>query len=128
MTSMVDSGGGSSVIRSDRRGRMLISAPQREALLDEFDRSGLSAMAFCRMHGLVYPTFAAWVQKRRRLSSTAPAFAEVIVEPCEEARTAVVASPLRITLPSGAILEMTHREQLSLAVELLRQLATPSSC
>jgi hypothetical protein len=46
------------VIRSDRRGRVLIDAAQREALLDEFDRNGLSAMAFCRLHDLVYPTFA----------------------------------------------------------------------
>jgi hypothetical protein len=46
------------------RGRVLISAPQHEALLDEFARSGLSAMAFRRLHGLVYPTFATWIQKR----------------------------------------------------------------
>lgn len=126
MTSM-DSVGGSSVIRSDRRGRMLISAPQREALLDEFDRSGLSAMAFCRLHGLVYQTFATWVQKRRRRSSTAPAFAEVIVESREEARPAVIAS-LRVVVPGGAVIEMTHREQLPLAVELIRALADHPSC
>lgn len=128
MTSMVDSSGGSSVIRSDRRGRMLISAPQREALLNEFDRSGLSAMAFCRLHGLVYQTFATWVQKRRRRSAAVPAFAEVIVESREEARPAVIDSSLRVSLPGGATIEMSGREQLPLAVELLRQLAAQPSC
>jgi hypothetical protein len=128
MTSIVDSEAGSGVIRSDRRGRVLVGAPQREALLDEFDRSGLSAMAFCRMHGLVYPTFAAWVQKRRRQSSAAPAFAEVIVERCEEPRPASSGPALRIALPGGAMIEMNGREQLPLAVELLRQLADHPSC
>jgi hypothetical protein len=60
---------------------MLVSSAQREALLDEFERSGVSAMAFCKRHALVYPTFAAWVQKRhQRPAPGAPAFAEVVVE------------------------------------------------
>lgn len=60
MTSIVDSDlpAPGSGIRSDGRGRMLIGHAQREALLDEFERSGLSGTAFCRLHGLTYPTFA----------------------------------------------------------------------
>lgn len=46
------------MIQADFRGRVLVPADQREALIDEFERSGLSAMAFCRLDGLTYPTFA----------------------------------------------------------------------
>jgi hypothetical protein len=54
------------LIRCDSKGRVLVAAGQRDALLDAFEQSGQSAMAFCRQHGLKYPTFATWVQKRRR--------------------------------------------------------------
>jgi transposase-like protein len=39
---------------------------RREALLDEFERSGASAMAFAKMAGINYATFANWRQKRRK--------------------------------------------------------------
>lgn len=45
---------------------MLVVAARREALLDEFERSGSSAMRFARLAGLKYSTFANWVQARRR--------------------------------------------------------------
>jgi len=125
MTSIVDSEGGSGMIRSDRRGRVLIGAAQREALLDEFDRSGLSAMAFCRLHGLVYPTFATWVQKRRRRPAATPAFAEVVVESRDEAPAVAPNGLLRVTLTGGVTLEMSGCEQLPLVVELIRQLSVP---
>ena len=38
---------------------------QRQELLDAFDRSGLTAMAFARGHGVCYQTFIAWQRKRR---------------------------------------------------------------
>lgn len=127
MTSTIDAGG--AVIRSDRRGRMLVSPPQREALLDEFERSGVSAMAFCKRHGLVYPTFASWVQKRRgRPAPGAPAFAEVVVEPRRDAPAACGNAALRITLPGGALIEMTSHDQLPLVVELLRALGLRLPC
>jgi hypothetical protein len=81
MTSIVDPGEPAGLIRSDTKGRVLVAADQREALLDAFERSGQSAMAFCRQHGLKYPTFATWVQKRRRGPEPgAPRFAEVMVD------------------------------------------------
>ncbi len=43
-----------------------MAADQRDALLDAFEQSGQSATAFCRQHGLKYPTFATRVQKHRR--------------------------------------------------------------
>ena len=52
--------------------RERLSAQRREALLDEFERSGLSGVAFARRAGLKYPTFAAWVQNRRRKTHATP--------------------------------------------------------
>jgi hypothetical protein len=62
-------------LQSDTRGRMRTSAPRREALLEEFDRSGLSGKQFAELTGLKYQTFATWLQKRRRQgqSSSKPA-------------------------------------------------------
>jgi hypothetical protein len=56
----------SDVLKQDARGRVLVLAARREALLDEFERSGSSAMRFARLAGLKYSTFANWVQARRR--------------------------------------------------------------
>jgi transposase len=39
---------------------------QREAVLDEFERSGLPASKFAAHIGVKYPTFASWVQKHRK--------------------------------------------------------------
>jgi hypothetical protein len=80
MTSIVDlAGEAARLIRSDSKGRVLVAADQRDALLDAFEQSGQSAMAFCRQHGLKYPTFATWVQKRRRGTEPVhPRFAEVV--------------------------------------------------
>ena len=52
--------------------RARVSAQRREALLDEFERSGLSGALFARRAGLKYPTFAAWVQNRRRKTRATP--------------------------------------------------------
>ena len=51
----------------DSKGRVRISKKQRRVILAEFERSGLSAARFARQTGLKYPTFAAWVQRYRRL-------------------------------------------------------------
>lgn len=49
MTSIVDlAGEAARLIRSDSKGRVLVTSDQRDALLDAFERSGQSAMAFCR--------------------------------------------------------------------------------
>jgi hypothetical protein len=50
---------------SDARGRVLVPKERREALLDEFERSGLSGVKFAQLAGIKYPTFASWVTKRR---------------------------------------------------------------
>lgn len=54
------------ILKTDRLGRVRTPVAQREALLDAFERSGLSGMKFAALHGVKYPSFAHWVQKRKR--------------------------------------------------------------
>ena len=53
------------ILKRDAQGRVGYPRGQREALLDEFERSGLKGAAFARTIGISYLTFANWIQKRR---------------------------------------------------------------
>ena len=46
-----------------------MSVERREALLDEFERSGLSGVKFAQLAGIKYQTFALWARKRREARS-----------------------------------------------------------
>jgi hypothetical protein len=54
------------ILKRDVLGRVTISKERREALLDEFERSGLKGLPFARLVGVNYQSFASWIQKRRR--------------------------------------------------------------
>ena len=52
---------GANALKISKRGpagRGSYRAEQREAILDEFERSGLKGAAFARLTGLQYPTIA----------------------------------------------------------------------
>jgi hypothetical protein len=57
------------ILKTDRQGRVRTPLAQREALLDAFECSGLSGMKFAALHGVKYPSFANWVQQRKRRRS-----------------------------------------------------------
>jgi hypothetical protein len=111
-----------------------VRAEQRAAILKAFDESSLSAMAFCRQHGLSYSTFATWIQKRRRDDGPAkrgpvvpaPAFAEVVIDGDKTVPKAI--PPLRVTLRSGVCFEVVSADQVPLAAGLIQSLAGPRSC
>lgn len=136
MTSPNSGNSDDKLVRADHRGRLLVRAEQRAAILKAFDESALSAMAFCRQHGLSYSTFATWVQKRRRDQApgsgpgsgdaAAPPFAEVILD--EDKADHKPAPPLRVVLWSGVSFEIASAEQLPLAVGLIQSLAGSRSC
>ena len=54
------------ILKMDVLGRMKTPAARREQLLDEFERSGMSGVAFAEFIGVKYQTFATWAQLRRR--------------------------------------------------------------
>ncbi|HEV2327272.1 MAG TPA: helix-turn-helix domain-containing protein, partial [Verrucomicrobiae bacterium] len=81
--------------------RRQAQAARREQLLDEFERSGLSAAEFARQHGLTYTTFCGW-RKRWERGKALPSFVQVEVAPCAEAEGLVIeaGAQVRMTVAS----------------------------
>src|SRR4029434_3661492 len=57
---------GSEILKMDEAGRVRTPPEKREALLSEFERSGMTGTQFARFSGVRYPTFMSWLQKRRK--------------------------------------------------------------
>lgn len=134
---------GSELLKVDRRGHVRVPRIRREALLDEYERQGVSAAEFATHIGVKYSTFYHWKQcrDRKRAATELQAGAVSIEAPAPVARSAwieaVAESPvapeseslpyppddrLPILLPGGARMEVSHRGQLPLAVRLLEML------
>ena len=112
------------IIRTASDGRLRFTPTQRQELLDAYNRSGLTAMAFARGHGVCYQTFIAWQRKRREQLTIPPthsgqAFAEVLVT---DRQLACPSAALRVILPCGSIIEIASRAAVPLAIELLSTL------
>jgi hypothetical protein len=54
------------IVKRDVLGRVKTSRERRIALLEEFDRSGMSGQKFAAWAGIKYTTFANWLQQRRK--------------------------------------------------------------
>lgn len=120
------------VLKQDAAGRVWTPPERREAVLDEFERSGLPAAQFAARIGVKYPTFAHWVQKRRQARGEASvrAVARPIVAPLtgwvEATVEGVMEEPksvLVVPLPGGVRLEVSNAMQAKLAACLLRALS-----
>src|SRR5687767_14945418 len=115
------------VLKTDVLGRVQTPPERREALLDEFEKSGMSGAKFAAFIGVKYQTLANWVQKRRRQrtaaleanggEAAAPRWVEAVLEGEAGSRAA---GALRVYLPGGAHLEIVDRRQALLAGEVLR--------
>jgi len=131
MTNMQKSDG--QILKTDTKGRVRTPADRRESLLDEFERSGLSAVKFAELAGIKYQTFAAWsLRRRKRAVVSAPVRApdsvrwlEAVVE---QGQTSGGKNPLglRVMLPGGAAVEIGEVKQVPLAAAFLR--AWEKSC
>jgi hypothetical protein len=83
-------------------------ADLREAILDEFEKSGLSGTKFAKARGLKYPTFATWIQERRKVRGEYPD--PVVAQVAPEA-----------SLTSNPLWDGTDSEKSFTFVELPRQ-------
>lgn len=126
MTSTHESALAPQILKTDQRGRVRTPAKRREAILDEFERSAMSAQAFAKQCGIKYSTFASWVQRRERgrarpahRISTAVTFVEAEV-PRQDG--AVTTGAIELESPEGFKVRLHGREQIALAVECLRAL------
>jgi RHS repeat-associated protein len=52
--------------KSDRQGRRIRGAAEWSSILDHYDSSGLTQVAFCRREGLRFGTLVAWLGRRRK--------------------------------------------------------------
>ena len=100
--------------------RARVSAQRREALLDEFERSGLSGVQFAPRAGLKYPAFAAWVRSRRMKTQAPPspsrpkavAFIEAVADGGPH-------DTLTVELGGAARVEVRSSRQLHAVAELI---------
>ena len=129
---------GSEILKTDKRGRMRMPPEKRQELLEEFDKSGLSAPKFAVLSGLKYQTFAGWlIQRRKQRDEMAPAvqpskqptvqWLETVIEKAQ-ATQAVPNSNLIVRLPSGAMIEVATAAHATLAGEVLRSWEKASAC
>ena len=121
------------VLRTDALGRVRTSAEHREAILDEFERSGVSGPKFAEVYGINYQTFSTWRQKRRRergeypeakskgKNTATPTFALIEALPKAEANIDAAVG-LELVLPGGVRLKIEDEKQVMLAAALLRAL------
>jgi len=119
------------LLKTDTRGRVRTPRQRREALLDEFERSGASASQFAKLSGVNYQTFAGWAQRRRRQRGVAgvptvgmPRLLEAVVQGQDFARGS---QGLCVELSGGARIVIGDLSQTRLAAALLRELAQPSA-
>lgn len=119
------------ILKSDSRGRVRTPPERREALVAEFERSGLPATKFSALVGVRYQTFATWVQRSRQQQQRSSAGrkrqgkAVRFVQAVVEASTPAASPVLRVMLGGGAHLELSEISQVPLAVQLIQALAKP---
>jgi hypothetical protein len=114
------------ILKQDRKGRIRTPRARQEAILDEYERSGMSGPEFAEYLGIKYQTFATWVQKRRKrkagglvVGKGAVRWLEAEVG-SEESRTGK--SGLVVELAGGARLSVGDERGAILAATVLRQL------
>ena len=109
----------------DRKGRVRVSKEQRQLILAEFERSGVSAAAFAQRAGLKYSTLAGWLQRYRRTKapkrrSSPLRLLEAVVS---EVSSGDPNASLNLQLPDGTRIKINNAKQAALAADLLRALA-----
>jgi transposase-like protein len=125
------------ILKQDERGRVRVGKERREALVEEFERSGLSAAKFARLSGVKYSTFASWVARRRNAQATATSPSGES-EGAEEAKerprpirlfeavsenNVALGGGLIVELPGGSRVVVGSPGQLQLAGELVVMIA-----
>jgi len=106
---------------SGHQRRQRFSRDRRKELLAAFERSGLSATAFARKHGLGCSTLHAW-RRQARNGKPAPGFVQVeLSEPSAPAE-------LIVELGAGARLRISSADQIQWVAQLVERLNARQPC
>jgi hypothetical protein len=119
------------LLKTDVLGRTHRTREQRERILDEYGRSGLSGPKFAALCGVKYQTFANWLQCRKRprtdpkrkpqRKAAAPVrWLEASVQSSE-----ATSNGLLLELPGGIRTQISHERHIPLAAALVRALQKP---
>jgi hypothetical protein len=120
------------LIRTDVLGRMQRTPEQRERILDEYERSGLSGPKFAALCGVKYQTFASWLARRksrrqahskhpaRRKAATPVRWLEGSVQPAGASTTGLL-----LQLPGGVRAQISNDHHIPLTAALVRALEKP---
>lgn len=110
---------------TDKRGRVRVTPERRTELLNEFDRSGMTARRFAEWIGVNYQTLTGWIARRKKVAKLAVTVAHGAANGWVEA----VASPqagnlqspgLIVKFPGEAQMEIHDPRSAALAAEVLR--------
>jgi transposase-like protein len=124
---------GSEILKVDEAGRVQTPPEKREALLAEYDRSGMTGAQFARFSGVRYATLMYWLQRRRKEAGRGqqvttpgpdhPRWLEARVE-------GEVPKSENLVLEMGGGIRMLvgNRTQAALAGELLRAMGLGRGC
>lgn len=113
------------LIKTDVLGRMHRTPEQRERILDEYERSGVSAPKFAALCGVKYQTFASWLVRRKsRRQSHPKRKRSTRVQWIEASVQSPIASStgLQLQLPGGVRAQLSNPEHIALAAALVRAL------
>lgn len=117
------------LIKTDVLGRMHRTPEQRERILNEYERSGVSGPKFAALCGVKYQTFASWLARRKSQRQSHPKR-----QPQRKRRTQVQwieasvqsatasSTGLLLQLPGGVRAQLRNPEHIALAAALVRAL------
>ena len=88
---------------------------QWQAIIEQWQASGVSAKTFCQQQQVTYHNFLYWRRKLR------PSVSSQLVPVVPDSST-VVADGLELALPDGLVIRGIHSGNLPLAIALLGQL------
>lgn len=124
---------GSEVLKVDEVGRIQTPPEKREALLAEYDRSGMTGAQFAKFVGVRYSTLMYWLQRRRKEAGRGQ---QVTTPGLDHPRWLEARVEGEISKSENLVLEMGggvrmlvgNRRQAALAGELLRAMGLGRGC
>lgn len=117
------------ILKADRRGRLRYTPEQKQALVEAYGTSGLSAPRFAAMHGVNYQTLVSWLKKRRQPDPDHPALRSLVPAEFDHGSPRPATThPMEILLPCGVRLAVHTPSQMNMATTLIRELHHTRSC